>query len=329
MNVFVIMFFIYIVLMFALYMCNVFNLSMFVSVTLVYIICCYVLKAYNVIGANKGIKLAEKDKKVYKDDQRKTKLLQWFLSGMEQCGLRLGLPISDVTLFSWEFYIMRVLPPLPYVNRHIKAIELMGICRAVSFIVIFACAQGFLISWSIVYIVVAVLSLMLPNVIRGILKMLIDEQDRELERDFPDLYLLLYCSLMGGVNARIAPALQDFLRSCDALYAPDEHTVIRQFVRDLQNNIEIYADEPTALVHLRDKYKSALVVNFCNTANQALRGVPMEDKLLNFKIELQTQQKTRMEKEARARVERGRKVLVLVYVILFEFILLSWASKLF
>lgn len=320
---------IYVLLLMILYVMKSLTGSMFITVTIMYIMAVWVLRVTNIIGAGTGTKIAAQDKKKYADERKKTELTMWVLKNLEQATKTIGFPPSDSALFEWDFLITRITKPIACINRRIKAVELLGVFRIITFLIIFICIWVFIYTFSAPAVVVALAAVLIPGIAKSILQSLVNEQDRELERDFPDLYLLLYCALQGGVNSRIAPSLADYNRSMDALYAPTEHRVIRQFVLDLQNNIEVYADESEALVHMREKYKSALVVNFCNLATQSLRGVDTSEKLMAFKIELQAKQKDMMEKEARARVEMGRKATIAIYLILFEFIVLSWASKLF
>lgn len=297
--------------------------------SVIYMICCWALKAFNVIGATKGAKVAQRDKKAYLEERKKAETTLKLLGMCETAANRLGFEVKDSQIFTWDFIINRLFKPIPSINRKMKALELIGIFKITEMFCIFVSIFLFLMTFSAVWVAVALVSLALPGVFSTVFDTMIHAQDKELERDFPDLYLLLFCALEGGVNSRISPSLQDFIRSYNALYDESEHTVIREFVRTLQNNIEVYSAESDALVHMREKYKSALVVNFCNLATQALRGAPVEDRLLSFKMELQNKQKVMMEKEAERRVERGRKAIIFIYIILFEFVVLSWASTIF
>ena len=96
---------------------------------------------------------------------------------------------------------------------------------------------------------------------------------------------------------------------------------------DLRNNIELYGDDSIAVSHLRQKYSSVMVVNFCNLATQALRGVDNRDKLLGFKLELQTLQNQYMEERADKMVRQGQRAIFAIYIILAQFVLISWYAK--
>lgn len=300
----------------------------FLTVTITFWVCIYVLKSFGIIGAGKGSQMAEKEKQSYTAVMKKSQRTTKWLEAAESFAYKIGGEPSENDIFEWDFILQRCTEPLESINRRMKPIELIGIIKAVQFLVVFISVYIYVMTFSPIGIAIAVAGILTPSAVRGAFKLAINAEDKELEHDFPDLFLLLYCNLTQGVNTRIAPALSDYMRSADALYSPEEHKAIRKFVKALQNNIAVYADESEALVNMRRTYKSAMIVNFCNLACQSLRGVDTKDKLFNFKIELQTKQTAAMEAEAKRRVETGRKVIVMVYVILMEFVALSWGSKL-
>lgn len=288
----------------------------------------WILDKYKIIGGDTGTSRAKKDTQAYEDIQFEIKVKTWFLSLFENFANGVGGGISEKDEFEWGYRIMRVFPDIKHLNRKIKVIELIGVIRLISFIlVLFGC---FFIIWG--NMLVGVILLAVCAVTRGIVAMaidlIIDEMDKELERDFPSLYLLLYCRLVKGVNARLAPTLTDYMRSMDAIYLPSEHKQIRQFVMDLRNNIEVYSDESIAVSKLKEKYHSATMMNFVNLATQALRGADNHDTLLSFKTDLANREAKQMEAEARKRAEQAQFAVNAIYIILVEFILVSISSKL-
>ena len=94
-----------------------------------------------------------------------------------------------------------------------------------------------------------------------------------------------------------------------------------------RKNIEIYGDDSMAVNEMRKTYKSAMLVNFFNLAIQALRGVDNKDKLLAFKMELSQQKLEQMTKKANELVAKGQKAIMLIFVILAQFVVLSWVAK--
>ena len=153
------------------------------------------------------------------------------------------------------------------------------------------------------------------------------EEDTEIEEDFPDLYMLLYSRLIRGTSMRLAPTLDEYLNSIDAIYGEKSHQAMRNFVMDLRKNIEIYGDDSMAIHKMRDVYRSAMLVNFFNLAVQSLRGVDNKDKLLAFKMELSQKKLDLMTKKAEAMVAKGQKAVMLIFIILGQFIVLSWVAK--
>ena len=153
------------------------------------------------------------------------------------------------------------------------------------------------------------------------------EEDTEIEEDFPDLYMLLYSRLIRGTSMRLAPTLDEYLNSIDAIYGDKSHKAMRNFVLDLRKNIEIYGDDSIAIHKMRETYKSAMLVNFFNLAVQSLRGVDNKDKLLAFKMELSQKKLEQMTARANALVAKGQKAVMLIFIILGQFIVLSWVAK--
>jgi hypothetical protein len=70
-----------------------------------------------------------------------------------------------------------------------------------------------------------------------------------------------------------------------------------------------------------------MLVNFFNLAVQSLRGVDNKDKLLAFKMELSQKKLDLMTKKAEAMVAKGQKAVMLIFIILGQFIVLSWVAK--
>jgi hypothetical protein len=93
------------------------------------------------------------------------------------------------------------------------------------------------------------------------------------------------------------------------------------------NNIEIYGDDSIAVHKMRETYKSAMLVNFFNLAIQSLRGVDNKDKLLAFRMELSQKKLDAMTVKANKMVEKGQKAVMLIFLILAQFIVLSWIAK--
>lgn len=305
------------------------ELRFYAIYSITYWVCVWVLKTYRIIGAAKGAKVAKVNKQKYSEEQKTIQRTLTFLQACESIVHKIGLEPRDTELYEWNYLLLRCTEPIKCLNRRMKAAELLGLLRGIQFIIVLCSVYGLLITYQSPFILVALASIFIPGIVKTLLQGIVKMQDEELENDFPDLYLLLYCKLTGGVNSHIADTLNSYITNMNALYDKDQHAVIRRFVQDLRNQIEVLGDECTAIMKVRENYRSALIVNFCNLACQSLRGVDTKDKLLAFKVELNEKQKELMTREAAARVERGRRSIMLIYVILAEFVVVSWASKLF
>ena len=126
---------------------------------------------------------------------------------------------------------------------------------------------------------------------------------------------------------RLAPTLDEYLSSIDAIYGEQSHKAMRNFVLDLRKNIEIYGDDSMAIHKMREVYRSAMLVNFFNLVVQSLRGVDNKDKLLAFKMELSQKKLEKMTERANILVAKGQKAVMLIFIILAQFIVLSWVAK--
>lgn len=306
---------------------SVYPFTMVVTFLICGIFAAWMLKKYNIIGGNSGTKKAKKENQAYEDIQFEIKVKTWFLGQFENFARLVGGGIKDRDEFEWGYRIMRVMQEIKYLNRKISPIEFVGMLRLVSFLCITFGAFSVVLGSTVVGIVLLAIGALFPVIIKGILDMAIGSMDRELEHDFPSLYLLLYCRLLKGVNARLAPTLNDYTRTMNAMYGAEEHKQIRQFVLDLRNNIEVYADESEAISKMKEKYHSAMILNFINIAGQALKGSDNSDQLLSFKVELSNREAQQMAQEAAKRAEKARAAIYVTFVILFEFIVLSVVSK--
>lgn len=287
----------------------------------------WILDKYRIIGGDIGTSRAKKDKQAYEDIKWEINFKTWWLSVFEWFAMNVGGGVSKKDEFEWKYRIMRLFSDIKHLNRKIKPVELVGIIRLVSFLLILIGA--FFIVWGkmLVGVILMVICAALAPALRMLFDMLIDDMDKELEKDFPSLYLLLYTRLLKGVKARLAPTLTDYMRSMDALYSPNEHKQIREFAMEMRNNIEIYSDESLAISELKHKYHSAMILNFINLAVQSLKGVSNRDTLISFKTDLANREEQQMTAEANRRAEKAKFAINAIFIILFEFIIISISSK--
>lgn len=286
----------------------------------------WILNLYGILGGNKAARKASSDKKAMDALLRKRKRASWILGQFESFANRVGGGISISTKKKYDFYIIRRDMQIKVLNRLWKPIELVGLFRMVGFMGVLLCALGISqMEFNVLWLCVGFV--FIPKAWEMSQERKLIAEDAELEQDFPDLYLLLNPKLQTGANARIANTLSDYLVSLDNVYAKTEHIAIKKFVRLLRNNIELLGDEVLALTKVRELYKSAIIINFCNVAIQALNGVDNKEKLIAFEQELTRRKMDEMRLRARKLVAKGEKALMAIWIILFEFVGLSLWSR--
>ena len=287
----------------------------------------YCLFKWNILGGNRGTKKTTRERDEQRASQNKKAFFRWLMAQFEGLNLLIGGGLSKDKEFELRYKLDRCDIKVKPLDRRLKPTELNGIFRLVQFISIIITILAFSFSFSIVSCGWLVLCL-LPKAFIIILDTKIQAEDEELEENFPDLYLLLYSRLIKGAHARILPTVQDYVNSLNEMYGNGKgHMAIRKFCSRFVANVEIYGDESMAIKKLRDHYHSPTIINFCNLAAQSLTGVNNADKLLGFKQELTDARKKAMQRYAERLVVKGNRAVYVVYVVLFEFIVLSWVSK--
>lgn len=286
----------------------------------------WLLVSYGVIGGNKAAKKAAEDSKSAKSLAKKRRIMTSVMTFFTWFGEKLG-GLSDSRKSKYDFYITRLEKRVPWLNRPWKPIELVGMFRVIGFVGILLFCIGvssfkFSILWCFILLA------FIGRAFEFVCESNIRSEDHELEDDFPDLFLILNPKLKMGANARIAPVLNEYLVTMERTYAKTEHLVIRKFVRQLRSTIEMYPDETLALTKIRFYYKSPSIVNFCNVAIQAMSGINNEEKLIAFEQELTRRKMDMMRKRAAKLVAKAQKATYLMYVILFEFVILTFWSRL-
>ena len=287
----------------------------------------WILNLYGIVGGSKAAKKAATDKKALQTLQKKRRRVIWVLNQFEVFANRVGGGITETKRVRYELIITRREMTVKTLNRLWKPIELVGLFRFLAVIGVVLTAIG-IAQLSFNFLWFFAILLFIPRIFVNISERKMIDEDFELEQDFPDLYLLLNPKLQMGANARIAPVLTEYIASMDRTYTESEHIAIRRFVRLLRNYIEMYSDEVLALEKLRMLYSSAMVVNFCNIAIQAMNGVDNREKLIAYEQELTRQKMEAMRVRAQKLVQRGQKATMVIYIILFEFVILSWVSRL-
>lgn len=156
----------------------------------------------------------------------------------------------------------------------------------------------------------------------------IRDEDEIIDLYFIDLYLLLYSKLRQGSKARLSSVVESYVDTLHTSNNAEMKRVMLGLAEFLLNNLSMYPDHE-AVPLLRERYKSATIVNFCNVASQALQGIDNSDTLLTFKMALVEKKAQAMRKTAQKLRIKGERSIYLIYVLLFIFIGMSWASKIF
>ena len=160
-----------------------------------------------------------------------------------------------------------------------------------------------------------------------LLKMKVDKEDKIIADNFNDLFSALYSTLKQGSKARISHPVESYLNSLRECGDEETIRVMGKLGDFLLNNLYHYEDH-VAVPKLKERYRSATVVNFCNVATQALTGVDNGDNLLMFRQELMQRKELEMNKKFEKRIELGSISVYALYIILFILIIISWRSKL-
>lgn len=280
----------------------------------------------NMWGTKKGTSKTKVEVQKDKDYTKKRNVSLWVLNKCDYLCKNFGFVPSAEKIEKYRFNINRVRVMAPYTDRVFTPTELLGLFKVIKFICCFLAILLTTITNNKIFLILFV-ALGINYLFENIMEYKIMEEDAEIEEDFPDLYMILYSRLMRGTSVRLAPTLDDYLKSIDAVYGEESHNAMRKFVMELRKNIEIYGDDSMAVHKMRDTYRSAMLVNFFNLAIQSLKGVDNKDKLLAFKMELSQQKLDAMTAKANALVEKGQKAVMLIFIILAQFVVLSWVAK--
>lgn len=294
--------------------------------TILAIFVLYVTRTNNLWGTKRGTSKTKVEARKYKSDVKKRGYLLRLLNLFAYLGESYGFRPSEEKLIRYKYNIIRSRQHFKLLGRAIKPMELLGLFKAVQFISLFLTVLLLSLTKSPLAFIFSI-GIFIEQIYLFFIEGNIIAEDKEIEEDFPDLYLLLYSRLLKGAHVRLAPTLDEYLKSLDIVHGEESHKAIRYFVQDLRNNIEIYGDDSMALHKMRDYYKSAMLVNFFNLAIQSLRGVDNSDKLLGFKMELTQKRLEAMTERAKKLVLKGQRAIWAIFIILAQFVVLSWVAK--
>lgn len=137
----------------------------------------------------------------------------------------------------------------------------------------------------------------------------------------------MYSKLKMGSRARLQNVVESYIDTVQNESDVKIRDTMAKLGRFMLNNLSQYEDH-VAIPKLRERYKSATIINFCNVAGQALQGVDNADNLLTFKMQLIERKTIAMEKRSERIYMSGQRSIYLIWVILFFFVCVGWYSKL-
>lgn len=223
-----------------------------------------------------------------------------------------------------QYYIDRLDIRTTYLNRQLTPEELRGKYVLPMLLSIPFIPLG--VFFPVVFIIPIVTIGMFFTYQSG-LKTKISDEDSVIDDYFIDLYLLLYSKLRQGSRARLQGTVENYVDTLESSSMTSETKVMLKLAKYLLNLLSLYEDH-VAIPKLRETYRSATIINFCNVASQSLNGVDNGDNLLSFKMQLVQRKTELMRKRQRKILASGERSIYLIWVILFIFIAVGWYSKL-
>lgn len=235
-----------------------------------------------------------------------------------------GLLLSDFAYQKHQYYIERLDLRSTILDRQLKPEELKGKYAFYLIIGLFCIPVGvfFPVAWVVTFLTVA------RYLTYGfVYNQRIEDEDEIIDNYFLDLYLLMYSKLRLGSKARLQTVVESYISTLETAQNLQMKNTMMKLAQFLLNNLTLYEDH-VAVPKLRDRYKSATIINFCNVASQALQGIDNSDNLLTFKMSLVRRKTAMMEERAAKLCRQGERSIYAIYVILFIFIGVGWYSKL-
>lgn len=284
-----------------------------------------ILRHFDVFASSKGASGLKSDidaeKKKNKDRQKEIKKLAFFstITNMFR-----GLVMSENQYNQHKFLIERLEIRSEVLDRMLTPEEVRGkyLFFLIIGIILIPIGVFFKLIWA-VSIVTLIMFIAYPFRLRA----KVQEEDEIIDVYFIDLYLLMYSKLRMGSKARLQKVVESYIDTLQIASNLDMQATMLKFARFFLNNLTMYEDHE-AVPKLRDRYRSATIVNFCNVATQALQGIDNADTLLTLKMELTRRKTDVMKKNSEKLRIKGERAIYAIYIILFIFIAVGWYSKL-
>lgn len=235
-----------------------------------------------------------------------------------------GIFMSDACYENHQYYIQRLELRSKALDRLLTPEEVRG--EKVLPLLLSALVLPLGLLWPVVLVLPLVAFFNLISY-QTMYKARIADEDEVIDNYFIDLYLLLYSKLRQGSRARLQGTVENYIATLESSKGSMESKVMLKFAKYFLNLLALYEDH-VAVPKLRDDYRSATIINFCNVATQSLNGVDNFDNLITFKMQL-VERRTNMMRERQKKIlAQGERSIYLIWVILFIFIAVGWYSKL-
>lgn len=235
-----------------------------------------------------------------------------------------GLLMSELQYEKHKYWIQRLELRSKVLNRMYTPEEYRGKYGLRMLVGIFCIPIGIFFKPAFLVTIITVgMFIMYPTA----LKQKIEDEDKIIDNNFLNLYLLLYSRLKMGSRARLQSVVESYIETMSNERDVNVKNTMLKLARYMLNNLSQYEDH-VAIPKLRDRYNSATIINFCNVASQALQGVNNADNLLAFKMQLVDRKTTAMEKRSEKIYAWGLRSIYLIWVILFFFVMVGFYAKL-
>lgn len=297
----------------------------FIVVLLTIYIVFSILRLFGLFEINtrpsKVVTVIKDERKRRKQKKSETKLLGLYTSTVN---LFKGILMSDTCRENHKFYIDRLELKTKTLGRKLTPEELRGkyafplFCSFLLIPVVF---------FYPILVVVPVSCLLRFLTYQTIYRQKIYDEDEIIDDYFIDLYLLVFSKLRQGSRARLQGTIENYINTIESQSLTLENEVMLKFSRYFLNLLALYEDHQ-AVPRLRETYRSATVINFCNIASQALQGIDNFDNLITFKMQLVERKTNLMRKKQQAILRKGERSIYAIWIILFIFIAVGWYSKL-
>lgn len=270
---------------------------------------------------SKVISIIEEDRKRTKSRKLEIKKLSFY---SQITHMFYGIVMNPVIYENHQYYIQRLDLRSEILNRQLTPEEIRG-KYFFPVIVGFICIPlGLFLP---ILFIVPIGAVLYWNMYQTLYRQRIHDEDLIIDDWFIDMYLLMYSQLKRGSRARLQNVVDSYISSTETQQDKKVKDVMLKLAHYLLNLLSLYEDH-VAVPKLKDIYRSATIINFCNVAGQALNGVDNADNLLTFKMSLTDRKLSMMRKRSEKMIARGERSIYLIYIILFIFIAVGWYSKL-